>query len=197
MSLKSDILQCSITNFTKFGSKRFTLDELAEVMGISKKTIYKYFKNKEELVTESLAVLVKEYKEEINEVIQDNIEDPILSIILIYERGFEYLRYFKPSFLFGIKKYYPKADKVFNDFSEVFVFDIVYQLLEKAKEKGNIKPGVNLKLVCELYFLRIDAIAFRNNNLFEVYNKREILNHLIVYNLRGFTEANYSNAYFD
>lgn len=197
MTLKSDILECSITNFTKFGSKRFTLDDLAEVMGISKKTIYKHFKNKEELVAESLSVLVENYTAEINEVIQDNIDDPILCIILIYERGFEYLRYFKPSFLFGIKKYYPKADHVFADFSEMFVFEIVYKLLQSAKEKGYIKPGVNLKLVCELYFLRIDAIAFRNNNLFEIYNKREILNHLIVYNLRGFTEPNYSNPYFE
>ncbi|WP_053990776.1 TetR/AcrR family transcriptional regulator [Mangrovimonas sp. TPBH4] len=197
MTLKSDILECSITNFTKFGSKRFTLDELAEVMGISKKTIYKHFKNKEELVAESLSVLVEKYTTEINEVIQDNIDDPILCIILIYERGFEYLRYFKPSFLFGIKKYYPKADQVFANFSETFVFEIVYKLLQSAQENGHVKSGVNLKLVCELYFLRIDAIAFRNNNLFDIYNKREILNHLIVYNLRGFTEPNYSNPYFE
>lgn len=51
---KSELLECSIANFTKFGSKRFTMDELANELGISKKTIYNYFKNKADLVSESL-----------------------------------------------------------------------------------------------------------------------------------------------
>tara|TARA_R110002049_G_scaffold114927_1_gene266629 strand:+ start:45409 stop:46002 length:594 start_codon:yes stop_codon:yes gene_type:complete len=197
MISKSELLKCSITNFTKFGSKRFTLDELASTLGISKKTIYKYFPNKETLIAESLSSLLEKYDSDIEIIINENGDDPILSIILIYKRGFEYLKYFKPSFLYGIKKYYPKADAVFNDFSNDFVNTIVIELLKKAESKGHIKPNVDLSLIGTLYFLRIDQIAFKNNNLFDAYSDETLLNHLIVFNLRGIVTDGYSNSFFE
>lgn len=197
MITKTDLLECSILNFTKFGSKRFTLDELSKILGISKKTIYKHFENKEDLVAQSLGFLIDKFSDDINEVIKQNTNDGIVTIILIYKKGFEYLKYFKPSFLFGIKKYYPKADLVFEAFRKDLVFNKVFTLLHKAKAEGHIMEGVNIKLICELYFLRIDAIAFKSDSLFDSYTLDTILEHIIICNLRGITTAHYSNSYFE
>lgn len=194
---REELLQCSITKFTKFGSKRFTLDDLAKTLGISKKTIYKFFHNKEELVAESVLFLINNYKKDIAHIIEETEKDPVLCVILIYKKGFEYLKYFKPSFLFGIKKYYPKADAVFNNFKSKLVNDTVFHLLKAATEKKQIKPQVNLRLICDLYFLRFDDIVFKTNTFFELYTEEELLNHFIVYNLRGITTASYSNIYFE
>ena len=92
MITKAELLKCSIDKFTQFGSKHVTLDELAHELGISKKTIYTFFDNKEDLVTSSLESLLNEYKEDINRLINSNGKDPILCVILIYQRGFEYLK---------------------------------------------------------------------------------------------------------
>ncbi|WP_308993667.1 TetR/AcrR family transcriptional regulator [Mariniflexile litorale] len=196
MSSKQEVLKCSVTNFTKFGSKRFTMDELASELGISKKTIYKYFNSKEDLVVESVIFLINNFKDDINTIIASQNE-PIISVILIYKKGFEYLKHFKPSFIFGLKKYYPKANTIFDDFRDSFVNTTVYNLLYEAKKSGIIKPEVNLNLFCNLYFKRFEEIAFKNNNLFETYSNQELLNHLIVYNLKGITVANYKNNYFE
>ena len=56
MITKEELLKCSIAKFTQYGSKHVTLDELAKELGISKKTIYTFFKNKEDLVTVVLRV---------------------------------------------------------------------------------------------------------------------------------------------
>ncbi|WP_432411746.1 TetR/AcrR family transcriptional regulator [Rasiella sp. SM2506] len=197
MITKSKLLECSIVNFTTFGSKRFTLDELAQKLAISKKTIYKYFKNKEDLVTQSLSFLLDKYLLEVEAIVTNSREDPIVKVILIYKKGFEYLKHFKPSFLFGIKKYYPKADKVFTNFSNQLVYSTILSLLKEAKSKGLIKDEVSLNLVCELYFLRIDHIAFKNDNLFNVYSNEILVRYLIVYNLKGITTRTYSNSYFE
>jgi len=118
MITKAQLLQCAITKFTRFGSKHVTLDDLATELGISKKTIYSFFKNKEDLVKSSLESLLNEYKTDINKIVNSNGKDPVLCVILIYRRGFEYLKYFKPSFIFVIYKYYPKACLLFDSFSE-------------------------------------------------------------------------------
>ncbi|MFD0990323.1 TetR/AcrR family transcriptional regulator [Mariniflexile jejuense] len=196
MSSKQDVLKCSVTNFTKFGSKRFTMDELASELGISKKTIYKYFKSKEDLVVESVIFLIEDFKDDIKTIVTSQNE-PIISIILIYKKGFEHLKHFKPSFIFGLKKYYPKANTIFDDFRDSFTKTTIYNLLYDAKKLGIIKPEINLNLFCELYFKRFEEIAFKNNNLFETYNNKELLNHLIIYNLRGITVSNYKNHYFE
>lgn len=197
MITKADLLKFSITKFTQCGSKQVTLDEIANTLGISKKTIYTFFNNKEELVTSSLESLLNEYREDINSVVKENNNDPILCVVLIYKRGFEYLKYFKPSFIFGLKKYYPKAHTLFEEFIEELSNKIVYNLLKKAQLSGNIKPEVNLKLIVKIYFFRIDNLVFKENNLFELYNKDELFKHLVIYNLKSILSNNYFNAYFE
>lgn len=197
MTTKSDLLECSILNFTQYGSKRFTLDELASSLGISKKTIYKYFDTKEDLVSQSLSYLLNKYLADIEGIVKDTTDDPLVKIILIYKKGFDYLKHFKPSFLFGIKKYYPKADKVFNDFSAQMVHGTILSLLTEAKEQGYLKDKVQIKLICDLYFLRIDNIAFKNDNLFDLYSNEVLLQHLIVFNLKGIVVEGYGNRFFE
>ncbi|MDO6492367.1 MULTISPECIES: TetR/AcrR family transcriptional regulator [unclassified Cellulophaga] len=196
MITKKELLECAKASFTKFGSKRITLDELAKTLGISKKTIYVHFKNKETLVNKSVASLINDYKLDINEIVKNNTNDDILTIILIYKRGFEYLRYFKPSFIFGLKKYYPHAYTTFDNFRKELSYSTILNLLNSAKEKGLILPSVNVKLITELYFLRVESIAFSSNNLFTTYDSKTILDHLIVHNLKAITVDSYSNSYF-
>jgi len=197
MITKDDLLQCAIVKFTQFGSKHVTLDDLAKELGISKKTIYTFFKNKEDLVTSGVESLLNEYKGDINRLINSNSTDPILSVILIYKRGFEYLKYFKPSFLFGIEKYYPKANKLYQDFIEELSVDIISDLLTKAKKSGAIRNDVNVTLVVKLYFYRVDYLLFKEGDLFKSYTETELFKHLVIYNLKGIISSTYSNSYFE
>ncbi|MBR9757568.1 MAG: TetR/AcrR family transcriptional regulator [Algicola sp.] len=190
MTSKRDVLECSVSNFTKFGSKRFTMDELASELGISKKTIYKYFDSKEALVVASVQYLIDDYNQTLEAMLRGQ-DDPIARIIIMYEKAFERLKYFKPSFIFGLRKYYPAANKVFDDFRDDFVRVRVYNLLKEAQESGILMAGVNLNLFCDLYFKRFEEIAFTNNNLFDIYPSNTLLNHTIIYSLRGITKPSY------
>ncbi len=197
MITKAKLLECSTTMFTQLGSKHVTLDDLASTLGISKKTIYTFFNNKEELVTASLENLLNQYKKDIDGIVADYSNNPILCVLLIYKKGFEYLKHFKPTFIFGLEKYYPKAILFFNDFIENLANNIVLQLLKQAQANGDIKKEVNLEIVVNVYFLRIDKLVFKKNNLFELYPKDELFKHLVVYNLKGIITNNYSNSYFE
>ncbi|WP_178986615.1 TetR/AcrR family transcriptional regulator [Winogradskyella helgolandensis] len=197
MITKATLLKCSIEQFTQYGSKHVTLDDLARELGISKKTIYSFFKNKEDLVSSSVESIINEYKEDIDRIIISNANDPVLSVMLIYKRGFQYLQYFKPSFIFGIEKYYPKANKLYNDFIEALANSIVLDLLKKGKALGAIEKDINLELVVKLYFYRVDHLIFKENNLFESHSESELFKHLVTNNLRGIIAKDYSNSYFE
>ncbi|GGH37002.1 TetR family transcriptional regulator [Mangrovimonas yunxiaonensis] len=166
------------------------MDELASELGISKKTIYKYFDSKEALVIASVQYLIDDYNQTLEAMLRGQ-DDPIARIIIMYEKAFERLKYFKPSFIFGLRKYYPTANKVFDDFRDDFVRVRVYNLLKEAQESGILMAGVNLNLFCDLYFKRFEEIAFTNNNLFDIYPSNTLLNHTIIYSLRGITKPSY------
>ncbi|MFC0603675.1 TetR/AcrR family transcriptional regulator [Winogradskyella pulchriflava] len=197
MITKSELLQCAIAKFTKFGSKQVTLDELAQELRISKKTIYSFFKNKEDLVVTSIETLLNEYKEDINRIVSVNDNDSVLSVIFIYKRGFEYLKYFKPSFIYGLEKYYPKAYKLFNSFSEDLAQNTICNLLKKAQKQGDLIPELDIDLLVKIYFSRVDNLLFKSNNLFEMYSKETLLKHMVIYNLQGVVSKSYTNSFFE
>ncbi|RSK41656.1 TetR/AcrR family transcriptional regulator [Mangrovimonas spongiae] len=195
MITKDNLLQCSVANFTAFGSKRFTMDELASTLGISKKTIYKFYNSKEDLVVDSVSFLVTDFEKTVSDIITKQ-QDPLVCIIEIYKHGFERLKHFKPSFIFGLKKYYPKANQVFDAFRDNIVNNTIYGLLQQAQQKEFISNDVNLNLFCELYFNRFEEMAFKNNALFETYSNTELLNHFVIFNLKGISNKGYSNPYY-
>ncbi len=195
MISKSELVACSALNFTRFGSKRFTLDDLANQLGISKKTIYYYFCKKEELVQESMAYLLHRYSREIQEPEIALCKDPLEKIILIYKKGFEHLKFFSPAFLFGLKKYYPKAYDLYYSFRNDLVNETIYELFVDAQKLGCVQNDVNLRLVCELYFLNLNTIAFGRSSLFEQYTQQEILQHLIINTIKGIVTKDYTNKF--
>ncbi|WP_179009239.1 TetR/AcrR family transcriptional regulator [Winogradskyella forsetii] len=197
MIKRSELIKYAVSNFTKFGSKRITMDDLAKALGISKKTIYNYFESKEHLVIASVSYLIANLKQAVDKILNNDNYDAITKIILIYKIGFERLNDFKPSFIFGLKKYYPKANDVFDAFRYEIVNETIYGLLKEARTKGLIKPQVSLQLFCNLYFKRFEEVALRNNNLIENYSNEELLNHFVVYSLRGIAVSNYKNTYFE
>ncbi|MDL5510556.1 TetR/AcrR family transcriptional regulator [Arenibacter sp. M-2] len=193
MENQEEFLEFAISKFLKFGSKRFTLDDLAHEMGISKKTIYRYFSSKEEIVQESLKYLLTGVQTEITEARKREKNNPIQGVISIYRIGLNNLKKFSPSFLLGLQKYYPRANELFNEFRVKEIHDCVFDLLQQAQIKGQIRMNVNLELTSLLYLNRLEYVLFSSNNLFDKYSSTELLEHLVINNLRGIATQAYAS----
>jgi AcrR family transcriptional regulator len=94
--------------FLKLGFKSITMDDIAFEMGISKKTIYKYFSNKELLIEESTQMVHEEVRETIESTVAKNHN--------AIEENFEIRRMFKEMFkysetspVYQLKKHYPEV----------------------------------------------------------------------------------------
>ncbi|HEU0136853.1 MAG TPA: TetR/AcrR family transcriptional regulator, partial [Flavobacterium sp.] len=113
--MKEKIIAKATEMFLKLGFKSITMDDIAGEMCISKKTIYKYFTNKEVLIEESTEVMHKTVHEIIESIIANNY-NPI-------QENFEIRKMFKGIFqsaetspLYQLKKHYPEIyDKVIRE----------------------------------------------------------------------------------
>lgn len=155
--MKEKIISKASEMFLKLGFKSITMDDIAGEMCISKKTIYKYFCNKEVLIEESTALLHKE----IHEII-DNIVTKKHNAI---QENFEIRKMFKEMFqssdtspIYQLKKHYPEIyEKVMlreiNECNTVFKKNI-----EQGIEQGLYRDTLNIENYTRFYYNLIFCI---------------------------------------
>lgn len=137
--MKEKIIKKASELFLKLGFKSITMDDIACEMCISKKTIYKYFCNKEILIEESTAVIHKEIHEIIDCIIAKNHN--------AIEENFEIRKMFKDMFkssdaspIYQLKKYYP----------EIY-HNVISREIDQCSQcfRDNIEKGIHEKLYRE------------------------------------------------
>lgn len=130
------------------------MDEIARELGISKKTIYQFFKDKDEVVSEATKYLLecdrKEF-ETIHEQSANSIEELFL-ISKCLRKNFETLN---PSILFDLKRYHPKAWEIFLEIKENFFKETVRKSLRQGIAEGFFRPEIDVEI---LTVLRLEQV---------------------------------------
>ncbi len=106
--MKDKIINKAKEMFLRLGFKSITMDDIACEMCISKKTIYKYFSNKDVLIEQSVELVHKEVHETIDKIVSKNFN--------AIEENFEIKRMFREMFrsaesspIYQLKKHYPEV----------------------------------------------------------------------------------------
>src|SRR5277367_6320690 len=115
--MKEKIIETSLLEFLKHGIRKMTMQKLVLALGISTKTMYKYFGNKEELLEECLKIHYKESDKEVKNILEGS-PNVVVSICSIYSKAIELD--FGTNYLFyhDLNYYYPELqDKVIKQYS--------------------------------------------------------------------------------
>lgn len=170
-STKEKILNKAGDSFLKYGFKSFTMDDIANDLGISKKTIYKYFGNKKDLVTQTVSFIHDDCLCKI-----DNVSQLGYNAI---EENFEIKKIFKDFFqastdespMYQLEKYYPKVyEKVMTKEFAVFQ-ECISKNIEKGISEGLYRGNIDINIATRFYFALIMAV--HDDDIF-TYNKNTI-----------------------
>jgi AcrR family transcriptional regulator len=155
--MKDKIISKATELFLKLGFKSVTMDDIACEMCISKKTIYKFFCNKEILIAESTELVHKTIHESIDTVVAKNYN--------AIEENFEVKKMFKEMFKSGetspvyqLKKHYPEIyDKVMS--REINECNTVFkQNIEKGIQQGLYRENLDIDIYVGFYYNLIFSI---------------------------------------
>ena len=173
-SLHNTILAHAAELFHQKGIRSVSMDELANVVGVSKKTIYQHIENKAQLVEETMKYeLAKDQRmcEEISSRKLNSIQE-------MFEIGkfiSQHIRSINPILLSEIQKYYKKTWAIFAEFKFSFIKQIIYENMKRGVEEGLYRKDMNIQIICLLYLASIDVILHpqyfpkRNFSLNKVY----------------------------
>lgn len=179
--MKDKIISKATELFLKLGFKSVTMDDIAGEMCISKKTIYKYFCNKELLIEESTSMVHKEVHQIIDSIVAKNHN--------AIEENFEIRKMFKEMFKAGdtspvyqLKKHYPEIydtvmSRELNECNSVFK-----QNIEKGILQGLYRKITPINTYVDFYYTLIFSI---NGNI----SSEKIANELELEALEYHTRA--------
>ncbi|TDW99927.1 TetR family transcriptional regulator [Dinghuibacter silviterrae] len=154
MDVKERIQEKATELFMRFGVKSITMDEIASQLGVSKKTIYQYFADKEELVQSMIDRKLQASREECMRVVGSG-ENAIHEEFLNQDNFLEHLRTLNPVAIHDMEKFHPEAFKKVNCHRHTFMRGIVEKNLQKGIAEGLYRPEIRIDILSRA---RVDAI---------------------------------------
>ncbi|MCD4666178.1 MAG: TetR/AcrR family transcriptional regulator [Bacteroidales bacterium] len=137
-----------------YGIKNMSIDDMCNKLGISKKTFYKYFKNKTDLVEKVLEFERERFKSIFVEYDFEGVN--AIDILLTVSK--EIALRFKdvtPSLTFELKKYYPELYQKHFEARIDFIFEKIKINLTKGINQGIYRDDLSIELIARLYISRL------------------------------------------
>ncbi len=184
MELKEQIISRSKDLFMKFGVRSVTMDDIARELGISKKTLYQYFENKDQLV---------------NEVIQAHCEESHCAMVKIHEQADNALdeitkmgmyiiakvEHVSASTLYDLRKYYRMAWENLMTHQDTMVIECMRINLQRGIQEGLFRSDLNVEIIARIYAKAVYAIVEEISNPNTPIPRREFIRALHDYHVHA------------
>lgn len=181
---KETLIRSARELFLKYGIKSVSMDDIARLLGISKKTIYNIVDNKSELVEEVIKDFIKEEEETICDIIQ-NSKNAIDQITGIAAYVMKSLRKMKPTMVYDLQKYHNKAwcylEEGHFDEIESTIKQNIRQGIDEGFYRDDLDENIQSKIYVGLVRILIDEEQFPISQ----YERPYLYKHLIKYHLNG------------
>lgn len=184
MEIRERILQTAEAFFRKFGIRSVTMDEIASELGISKKTIYQNFEDKDSIVHEIARLNMMcdiEESERIHKESANPIEQVFREATLLRKQAST----INPAVFYDLKKYHPKTWQLFQEYNKVNFLEIVKNNLREGIAQGLYREEIDIEILARL---RLEEVEFAfNRDVFppEKFNQTEVHTTFIDHYLRG------------
>jgi len=154
--MKEQILDRANEMFLNFGFKSVTMDDIANDLAISKKTIYQYFANKNDLVEASAMLLFQRISDGIDVIISED-HNPIEEFFIIRNFLSQTLKEESSSPLHQLQKFFPAIHNNLRDYKFEKVYNCMFDNMRRGILKGLYRADIDFDFVSRIYFSGVTA----------------------------------------
>lgn len=149
------IIQGGEDLFLQAGIKSVTMSDIAKHLGMSKKTIYQYFSDKNDLVKALIKKKLEEDECHMQLIIQNgaNVIEELINMMKWSEEMFSRIN---PIVIHDLQKYHSEAWNEFQKFKSDVLVKTLEQLLTKGIEQGFIRPDIDVKILAKMRVSQVE-----------------------------------------
>ena len=181
-SLKEQIVTTAMSQFVKFGIKAVRMDDIASMLGISKRTLYEIYENKEELLLEGIKFDRECRFKELQEFVGQKERNEIEVMVKFVKMQMEDLNVINPLFFVEIRRY-KRVVNYLQEYNEEQRKNTM-QFLRKGVEHGYFMEGINYDIVHEMGNAVINHVM--ETKLYERFPIQEIFRNYVSVLMRGY-----------
>lgn len=179
---KEKLLKGAEDLFMKYGVRSVSMDDIARHLGISKKTIYQHFADKDEVVVSVAKSHMARQREQFEGIAKEakNAVEEMVKISFCLK---ENMKNINPSLLFDMQKYHQRAWNEWLAFKHKFVRENIIRSMKQGIEEGYFRGEVNMNVLATMRLEQVqmafdDTIFPRDKyNLAEV--QAQLFDHFI------------------
>lgn len=168
--------------FNRYGIRSVSMDDLSAQLGMSKKTLYQYFSDKDELVNAVFTTIMESNKSHCAEE-QKQSENALHEVFLAFDRLRDMFAEMNPSVLFDMEKYHPSAFKKFREFRNNFIYQMIKTNLERGLREGLYRDDIDVDIMARFrihsIMLSFDTDVFPANRTNLVRIEQQLLEHFL------------------
>jgi AcrR family transcriptional regulator len=182
--MREKIIHKSAELFLTLGFKSVTMDDIAQEMGISKKTIYVHFENKTKLVEAVTFTLFENICEGID-CICNASPNPIAELYDIKMFVMNYLKNEKTSPQFQLKKYYPQIYQRLQMKQFEKMHESVKESIQKGVDTSLFRKNIDVDFISRMYFNGMSGIKDEHIFPSEKFTMNYLMESYLEYHLRA------------
>jgi len=184
MEITDRILSEASQLFIKNGIRSVTMDDIAREMGISKRTIYENFRDKDELLKSCICVNKEQQRQQKIDMVQSSA-NALEAIFGIMYEVINSMNQIHPSFITDLRKYhYTVWKEFFQKHQEEHLSDL-RNLITKGIVDGLFRNDIHVEIVTRILNIQLNEIS--NDEVFpsEEFTRAEVFVNIIVNFTRG------------
>jgi len=184
--IKKKIVITASHQFEKNGCKRITMDDIAHELGISKRTLYEHFSNKEELLRACLDRMDKSIEDAHRKVEKMTVSP--LEVAILLGRMHEHYSSKYHLMASDLKKYYPELVRCKHHMSSSTGETLIEKWLRTAADNGYLRDDVDCRLCAETIVSISEHL--HTVRLTEGYTKPQVMHAFLLTYVRGLLNIN-------
>jgi AcrR family transcriptional regulator len=188
MEIRERIIEGAANLFKIYGIRTVTMDSLASHLGISKRTIYEVFSDKDDLLVSVLQWMAEKQRALVGRILEDS-DNAIDAIFRLLESSRDHFQDMSPVFQSDLKKYHYKVLMMKTEISELSDYKNNIKVIERGIKEKLFRKGINADIVNRcLYSLGRSAMDF-DLYPFEDFSRREVIKNVFINYMKGISTA--------
>jgi TetR/AcrR family transcriptional regulator, cholesterol catabolism regulator len=180
-----EIIQKISEIYFRYGIKSVTMDDLARELGVSKKTLYLHFRDKEDVVDKVINYLISAQKCGINDALNQPDTNAIDKLMLMTHFFAEHLKNSNASLMYDLQKYYPRVWEDIVVFKREAVYNHIIDNINDGVKGKLYRDDLNYEIIARIYVSRMEMYQTDLWQPLEKYHLAEIFQTLFIYHIRG------------
>ncbi|MFN3998643.1 TetR/AcrR family transcriptional regulator [Algoriphagus sp.] len=162
LETRNRILEIATEQFSRYGVRTVTMEDIARLAGVSKKTVYQEFADKKDLVKEAFEKILEEDRTKLAYILET--EDGVIEHLVKTSKMMrERMKNINPMVIMEIQKYFPEAWRMFEDFKTRVIMNDIVNVIEKGKELGYFRMEIDSEILAKVRVNQITS-AFEPSN---------------------------------